>query len=106
MSTRERVSLLPDVPTVLELGFPESVSSSWQGLFAIAGTSQPIIAKLHAAVLQAMADPNVRKLMNQGGMLPTTSQSPDEFKAYLAADSAKWQRVVKQVGGSTGAKPE
>jgi tripartite-type tricarboxylate transporter receptor subunit TctC len=106
VSTRERVSLLPDVPTVLELGFPESVSSSWQGLFAIAGTPQPIIDKLHAAVLQAMADPNVRKLMNQGGMLPTTSQSPDEFKAYLAADSAKWQRVVKQVGGNTGAKPE
>jgi len=39
-------------------------------------------------------------------MLPTTSQSPDEFKAYLAADSAKWQRVVKQVGGNSGAKPE
>jgi tripartite-type tricarboxylate transporter receptor subunit TctC len=102
VSARERVALLPEVPTVLELGFPESVSSSWQGLFAVAGTPQPIIAKLHAAVLLAMADPNVQKLMNQGGMLPTTSQTPEEFKAYLAADSAKWKRVVKD----TGAKPE
>ena len=106
VSTRDRVALLPDVPTVLELDFPESVSSSWQGLFAITGTPQPIIAKLHAAVLQAMADQNVRKLMIQGGMLPTTSQSPDEFRAYLAADLAKWRRVVKQIGANAGAKPE
>jgi len=102
VSTRERVQLLPDVPTVLELGHPENVSSSWAGLFAIAGTPKPIVAKLHAAVVQAMADPNVQKLMIQGGMLPTTSKSPAEFKAYLAADSAKWKRVVKEIG----AKPE
>ncbi len=72
------------------------------GLFALAGTPKPIIAKLHAAVVQAMADPKVREMMIQGGMLPTTSPSPQAFKAYVAADSAKWQKVVKE----TGAKPE
>jgi tripartite-type tricarboxylate transporter receptor subunit TctC len=102
VTTRNRVASLPDVPTMLELGYPENVSSSWQGLFAVAGTPQPIVAKLHAAVVQAMADPKVRKLMIEGGMLPTTSQSPEAFKTYLAAESAKWKRVVKE----TGAKPE
>jgi tripartite-type tricarboxylate transporter receptor subunit TctC len=98
VTTRDRVTSLPEVPTMLELGYPEGVSSSWQGLFALAGTPQPIIAKLHAALVHAMADPNVRELMIQDGMLPTSSKSPEEFKAFLAAESAKWKRVVKEIG--------
>ena len=57
VTRKERVATLPDVPTVVELGFPEDVSGSWQGLFAVKGTPAPIVAKLHAAVLKAMADP-------------------------------------------------
>jgi len=49
ITTRERNALFPDVPTLAEQGYPEAVSSSWQGLFAIAGTPQPIVAKLHVA---------------------------------------------------------
>src|SRR5487761_2567539 len=60
VTTKERVESLPEVPTVVELGFPQDVSGSWQGLFAVAGTPAPIVAKLHAAVLKAMADPDVR----------------------------------------------
>ncbi len=105
VSTRERVALLPDVPTVLELGYPESVSSSWQGLFAVAGTPKPIVAKLHAALVQAMADSKVRELMLQGGMLPNTSRSPEDFKTYVAVDSAKWQRVVKETGAKLETQP-
>jgi tripartite-type tricarboxylate transporter receptor subunit TctC len=99
VTTRERVASLPDVPTVVELGFPEDVSSSWQGLFAVTGTPQPIVARLHAAVVKAMADPDVRKHMIGASMLPTSSPTPDDFKDFVAADSAKWKRVVKQMGG-------
>jgi tripartite-type tricarboxylate transporter receptor subunit TctC len=102
VTTKERVESLPDVPTVVELGFPEDVSGSWQGLFAVAGTPQPIVAKLHAAVLKAMADPDVRKHMQAASMLPTSSPTPESFKEFLAAESAKWKRVVKE----TGAKSE
>jgi tripartite-type tricarboxylate transporter receptor subunit TctC len=98
VTTRHRVTSLPEVPTMLELGYPEAVSSSWQGLFAPAGTPQPIIAKLHAALVHAMADPNVRERMFREGMLPTSSESPEEFKAFLATESAKWKRVVKDIG--------
>lgn len=98
VTTTERVEQLPDVPTVVELGFPEDVSGSWQGLFAVAGTPQPIVAKLHAAVLKAMADPEVRKHMLAASMLPTSSPTPDDFKKFLAADSATWKQVVKQIG--------
>ena len=80
VSTRERVASLPEVPTLLEFGYPEGVSSSWQGLFVVAGTPQPIVAKLHAAVVKAMADPDVRKHMRNADMLPTSSPTPESFK--------------------------
>ena len=101
VSTRERMALLPDVPSILELGYPDSVSSSWQGLFAPAGTPQPIIVKLHAAVARAMADPKLRSLMTKAGMLPTWSRSPEDFKTYLASESARWARVVAEVAPKT-----
>jgi tripartite-type tricarboxylate transporter receptor subunit TctC len=97
ITTRERNPLFPDVPSLAEQGYPEAVSSSWQGLFAIAGTPQPIVAKLHAAVVKAMADPQTRKLMTDAGILTTTSTSPEEFKKFLADEAAKWTSVVAQV---------
>jgi len=97
VTTRERAPQLPDVPTLLEQGFPDEVSSSWQGLFAVAGTPAPIVAKLHAAVLKAMADPDVRKHMTTAAMIPTASQSPEEFKKFLADESVRWKKVVEQV---------
>ena len=98
VTTRERVEQLPDVPTVVELGFPEDVSASWQGLFAVKGTPRPIIDKLHAAIVKAMADPTVRKNMIASAMLPTSSPSPEDFKKFLEADTATWKQVVKQTG--------
>jgi len=89
ITTRERNPLFPDVPTLAEQGYPEAVSSSWQGLFAIAGTPQPIVAKLHAAVVKAMADTDTRKLMIDAGILTTTSASPEEFKQFLDGEAAK-----------------
>jgi len=97
VTTKERVETLPDVPSVVELGFPEDVSGSWQGLFAVAGTPAPIIAKLHAALLKAMADPDVRKHMIAASMVPTSSPTPDSFKAFVADETAKWKTVVEQI---------
>jgi tripartite-type tricarboxylate transporter receptor subunit TctC len=102
VTTEKRLDSMPNVPTVAELGFPESVSSSWQGLFAVAGTPKPIVDKLHAAVARALADPKVREHMVAAGMLPNPSSSPEEFTAYIAAETAKWSKIVQDVG----AKPE
>jgi tripartite-type tricarboxylate transporter receptor subunit TctC len=102
VTTRERVPSLPDVPTMIESGYPESVSSSWQGLLVPAGTPRPIIDKLYAAVTQAMTDKTVRDRMSEAGVFPITSKSPEDFKAYLDAENAKWSRVVKE----TGAQPD
>lgn len=98
VTTRSRLEQLPDVPTMAEQGFPENVSSSWQGLFAVAGTPATIVARLHAAVVEAMKDARTRELMNDAGMIASSSETPEAFKAFVAAETAKWQRVVKAVG--------
>jgi tripartite-type tricarboxylate transporter receptor subunit TctC len=98
VTTRDRLPQLPNVATMVEQGFPDNVSSSWQGLFAVAGTPQPIIAKLHAAVVEAMKDPHTRKLMEDSGMLATSSAAPDDFKKFMAGETAKWARIVKETG--------
>lgn len=98
VTTRNRLEQLPDVPTMVEQGFPDSVSSSWQGLFAIAGTTQPIVDKLHAAVVEALKDQKTRDLMKGAGMLASSSESPAAFKAFVTAESAKWKQVVSDLG--------
>ncbi|MBS7541894.1 Bug family tripartite tricarboxylate transporter substrate binding protein [Ancylobacter oerskovii] len=98
VSTKQRVPQLPDVPTMTEQGFPKSVSSSWQGVLAPAGTPQPIIDKLHAAVVEAMKDPTIRERMGESGVIAVSSPSPADFKAYIQADADKWSGIIKEIG--------
>jgi tripartite-type tricarboxylate transporter receptor subunit TctC len=102
VSTKARVPGLPDVPTMVEQGFPENVSSSWQGILVPAGTPKPVVDKLHAAIVEAMKDPTIRSRIEQAGVIPVSSATPEEFADYIAKDSAKWDRVIK----ATGAKPD
>jgi len=102
VTTKARLAALPDVPTLLELGFPANVSSSWQGVLVPAGTPRPIVEKIHAALVKAVADPKVVERMAEAGVIATTNKSPEEFKAYLAEDAKKWREVIDR----TGAKPE
>lgn len=98
VSTRQRVAQLPDVPTMTEQGYPKSVSSSWQGVLAPAGTPQPIIDKLHAAIVEAMKDDTIRARMGESGVIAVSSASPAEFKQYIEADAAKWSAIIKEIG--------
>jgi tripartite-type tricarboxylate transporter receptor subunit TctC len=102
VTTKERVPALPDVPTMLEQGFPANVSSSWQGVLVPAGTPRPVVEKIHAALVRAVSDDTVKGRMADAGVIATTNKSPEEFKAYLEADAKKWSDVIKK----TGAKPE
>jgi tripartite-type tricarboxylate transporter receptor subunit TctC len=102
ITTRDRLPVLPDVPTMREQGFPKSESSSWQGVLVPAGTPKPIVKKLHAAILQAMADPTLQKRFAESGVVAATSKTPEEFQKYIAAETARWSKVIAE----TGAKPD
>ena len=64
----------------------------------------PIVAKLHAAVLKAMADPDVRQHMIAASMVPTSSPTPESFKNFVVAELAKWKTVVEQIKAAEKSK--
>lgn len=102
VTTKERVPGLPNVATLVEQGFTANISSSWQGILVPTGTPKPIVDKIFAAIVKAMAAPEIKSRMEEAGTIAAVSKSPEEFAAYIKADAEKWTEVIKV----TGAKPE
>ena len=97
VSTPQRVEALADVPTIVESGFPQALASSWQGLLVPAGTPQPIVDKIHAAVVQVMQDAEVKKRFADVGVIATYSKSPEDFRTYIVNDAKKWEPIIAAV---------
>ena len=95
VTTRSRLPQFPDVPTVSESGLPGFEFSSWFALMAPAHTPPPIIARLNAEVLRALADPDVRERLNAQG-LTIRGSSPEELRTATRAQLAKYARVMKE----------
>src|SRR5499427_4294433 len=93
----QRSRVLPDVPTVAEL-YPDFVMVQWYGLFAPAGTPQPVVARLRAETNKALAMPDVKeKLSNAGGVEPWIT-APEEFSAEMKSEFATYGKLVRDVG--------
>ena len=97
VSTRERASAIPEVPTAAEAGFPEYEAVGWFGLLAPAGTPAPIIQQLSTEISKAMATPALRERALQEGATPIGGTSA-EFQRFLAAEIEKWTRIIRQAG--------
>jgi tripartite-type tricarboxylate transporter receptor subunit TctC len=93
----QRNPKLPDVPTLAELGFPDTSADNWYGLLAPAKTPPAAIAKLNAAAAAAINDPAVREKLIQSGAIPAPT-SPAEFGQLLREELARWGRVVRDKG--------
>jgi tripartite-type tricarboxylate transporter receptor subunit TctC len=98
VTARERMTDLPDVPTMAELGWKNLVTSSWQGVLVPAGTPRAIIDRLHAAIVKVLGDPEVQAHMRKAGVIAVASQSPEDFKTYTDNETAKWARVIQDAG--------
>jgi tripartite-type tricarboxylate transporter receptor subunit TctC len=96
----KRVPQLPDVPTMIESGFPELTLGSWQGVYVPAGTPRPVVNKLYATVIKVMADPEVIERYGLGGALVVTSKSPEDFAAFMKTQTDFWSVLVKQLGAA------
>ncbi|HMK80770.1 MAG TPA: tripartite tricarboxylate transporter substrate binding protein [Xanthobacteraceae bacterium] len=97
VSSRKRSALVPDLPTMIEAGFPDYEAVPWFGLMAPARTPRPIIEKLHAEAVKALAVPEVRKaLENQG--LDLIGGTPEEFSETIRTETPYWAKVIKQAG--------
>ncbi|CAL8969312.1 hypothetical protein RHODGE_RHODGE_02742 [Rhodoplanes serenus] len=98
ITSRERNPSLPDVPTVVELGYPDIVATSWQGFLVPAGTPRPIVDKLFQAIVKATAAPKVKERMLEGGVTAVASDSPEQFKTFIDKETARWAVVIKESG--------
>ncbi len=97
VTTPKRIPQLPDVPTMVESGFPNFVSTSWTGLLAPAHTPRPVIAKLNAAINEGLKTPELKTALERLSNEPTGG-SPADFTAVIKADLDKWSPIVNSLG--------
>ena len=93
----KRQPQLPDVPTAIEAGVKGYDVASWNALAAPAKTPQPVLDKLHEAVVKALAAPDVTRRFAELGVEPRPS-SPEELKAFYASEARRWTEVVERAG--------
>lgn len=93
----QRFPLLPDVPTVAEAGVPGFAINNWAGVFVAGGTPRPVIERLNAEVVKALAPADVRQKLLEMGLVAGTN-TPEQFVSYIQAETARWAKVVKDAG--------
>jgi len=96
-TTRERIRSMPELATVAEQGLPGYEIFTWYGVFATGGTPEAVVERLGAELRATVADPKIRDQLDKQGV-DATSSSPAEFRAFYAAEIAKWARAVKTAG--------
>jgi tripartite-type tricarboxylate transporter receptor subunit TctC len=97
VTTAQRTTLAPDLPTIAESGLPRFDISTWFGIFLPAKTPQAIVEKLHAEFTRALASTDVREKMLQLGAEPVGSR-PEEFAAFIKSEADKYAKLVKASG--------
>ena len=98
VTTAQRASSSPNVPTVEESGVPGYVVSTWESIIAPAGTPADVVAKLNKALAEVMATKEVREKMVALGLEPDGTKNPAQTAQFIRAEMAKWAKVVKERG--------
>jgi tripartite-type tricarboxylate transporter receptor subunit TctC len=101
VGTAERLTVLPDIPTVAESGVPGYEATQWYGILAPAATPRDIVTKLNAEMVKFLRQPDTRERLAADGTVPV-GDTPEEFSAHIKREIARWAPVVK----ASGARPE
>ena len=100
VTSAKRMPQVPAAPTMVESGYPDFVTGSWQGIFVPAGTPREIVERLSRDMRQAMADRDVVERLAKGGVEVVTSASPQAFAEFVARETRRWAQVVKESGAT------
>jgi tripartite-type tricarboxylate transporter receptor subunit TctC len=92
-----RSDLVPDIPTLVEQGYPGAVAENWTALFAPAKTPPEIIAKLNAAFVSTVNDPDMRRKFAENA-ISAAPTSPEELGQLLRSEIVKWEKVIREKG--------
>jgi tripartite-type tricarboxylate transporter receptor subunit TctC len=94
VASPRRLAAFPDVPTVTEAGVPDFEPVTWAGICAAKNTPPAVVERIQREVAKVLAMPEISKRLAADGLEPVGS-TPEQFRAFLAADKRKWGRVVK-----------
>jgi tripartite-type tricarboxylate transporter receptor subunit TctC len=96
VTAKARLAAAPEIPTVDEAGLPGFYVSVWHGLWAPKGTPKEIVAKLNAAAVAAMADPDLKKRFADTGLEipPPDKQTPEAFASFQKTEIEKWWPLI------------
>jgi len=97
VAARERLAILPEVPTMTEAGFPGVEASGWNGIFVPAGTPVAVINRLQEEIAKVLRTKDVQDDAAQLGT-QAGGEKPEEFAAYVRGEIEKWGKVVKDAG--------
>ncbi|MCX7138123.1 MAG: tripartite tricarboxylate transporter substrate binding protein [Proteobacteria bacterium] len=97
MTGSQQSAAVPGVPTIAESGLPGFETYGWYGVLAPAGTAPPIIARVHGAIIKAMAAPEVMERIVADGS-EAVAGTPEQFADYIKRDIPKWAKVIKESG--------
>ncbi len=95
VTSTQRSPIAPDVPTVAESGFPGFDAIAWHGILAPAKTPPSIVGKLHAEIVNALQQPDIKALLVKQAMQPV-GNTPEEFAAFITKDIAIWKAVAAE----------
>ena len=90
----KRSPLLPNVPTLTESGVKDADATSWQGVVAPKGLPPAVKAQIHAALMDALADPAVKQKFAEVGF-EMVANTPEQFAAYQASEAARWKKLIE-----------
>jgi tripartite-type tricarboxylate transporter receptor subunit TctC len=95
VTTRTETRHVPNTPSFAQQGFGDFEAPTWWALFGRAGTPQPILDRMHAAITQAVQDPDVKARIEEQGC-DITASSPDECRRFVTAEIERWGDVIRQ----------
>jgi tripartite-type tricarboxylate transporter receptor subunit TctC len=93
VASKERVPAAGDTPTMIEQGVKDFTSGTWAGIVAPAGVPKEIVERMAAETKKALADPDLRKKLEQQGIVPMGT-TPEEFRTFVSEEIARWRQVI------------
>ena len=94
LTAAQRSTLMPEVPTTAEAGVPGFLVSSWYGMWAVSGTPQPVIGRLHAETVKFLQQQDIKDIWASQSA-EAGGQTPEQFTAMIRGEITKWAKVVK-----------
>lgn len=94
----QRAQALPDVPTLIEQGFPGLTAYAWWGIYAPAGTPKPIIDRFHTELTNVLSQPDVRKTLSEGLGMDLNVSTPEALQKWTLEQLAHWGKIVRDSG--------